>query len=230
MKRNILLFALIISFVALKAQDINQFDANQKRHGIWKKNFKNDRIRYHGEFNHGKEVGVFKFYSAKSSDHPTIIKKFNVNDNNASVKFYSISGVLESEGEMNGKKRLGKWVYFHKDGKTLMQEEFYVNNELDGDYKTFFPDKKPAILTTYSKGKINGNYKRYAISGKVYQDLNYTNGKLNGEAIYYDRKTGLITESGQYKDDERIGSWKVYIDGEFSHSQDVIIPKKRKNN
>ena len=45
------------------SQSVNQFDADGKRHGIWKKNFdKTNVLRYEGEFFHGKEIGVFKFY------------------------------------------------------------------------------------------------------------------------------------------------------------------------
>ncbi|MCF6349560.1 MAG: hypothetical protein L3J23_00820 [Flavobacteriaceae bacterium] len=225
MKTHTFILLLLCCFVTVKSQNINQLDTNNKRHGIWKKKFNNDRIRYQGTFDHGKEIGVFKFYAAASSDHPTIIKEFNTNDNTAIVKFYSETGVLKSNGKMDGKKRIGKWVYYHKDGKTIMQEENYINNELNGDYKTFFPSKKPAILTTYNKGKIHGNYKRYSINNSIYQELTYVNGKLEGKAIYYDRKTGKITEEGQYKNDEKVGDWKIYIDGEFSHSQEIVKKK-----
>ena len=44
-------------------QEFNQFDSNGKRHGKWKKNFEGTEVlRYEGQFEHGKEVGVFKFY------------------------------------------------------------------------------------------------------------------------------------------------------------------------
>jgi antitoxin component YwqK of YwqJK toxin-antitoxin module len=227
MKKYILfLFAIILS-ITLKAQEINQFDQNDKRHGLWKKKFKNGKIRYQGEFNHGKEIGIFKFYSIKTSKHPTIIKEFNDLNSYAMVKFYSKRGVIESIGKMNGKDRVGPWIYYHKDGKTTMQEEFYVNNKLNGDFKTFYPNKKPTILTIYKNGKIDGSYKRFSIQNRIYQDLNYSNGKLEGAAIYYDRLTGIIEEKGIYKDDERVGVWKIFIDGEFAHTIDVDEEKRK---
>ena len=229
MKKIIVIITFLMSVLFVNAQEINQFDANNKRHGVWEKKFNNGRIRYQGEFNHGKETGVFKFYSAADSKFPTIVKEFNANDNTASVQFFSVRGVLESKGKMEGKNRIGKWVYFHKNGKTIMQEETYVNNKLDGEYKTFYPSLKPTVLSAYKNGKLQGSYKRYSISNFLYQDLNYVNGVLEGKATYYDRKTGNKVEEGQYKNDERVGSWDYYIDGEFSHSEEVEELKEVKH-
>ncbi len=221
----IVVIVLFFVFSTTNAQEINQFDANNKRHGIWQKKYNNGRIRYEGVFNHGKEIGIFKSYSAAKSDHPTIIREFNSSNNIATVKFYSKSGKLKSTGKMDGKNRIEKWLYYHNDGNTIMQEEFYVNNILNGDYKTFYSNKKPAILTFYQNGKIHGSYKRYSINNHIYQDLTYVNGKLEGKAIYHDRLTGIIRESGNYHNDIRIGSWKIYIDGEYSHSIEAKKPK-----
>ena len=60
--RAIILLLFFISGSVL-GQEINQFDAQGKRHGKWKKFFKGTKkVRYSGQFEHGKEVGVFKFY------------------------------------------------------------------------------------------------------------------------------------------------------------------------
>lgn len=222
-----LLFILSISIVV--AQNHNQFDTNKKRHGIWKKNYDNGNIRYRGEFNHGKEIGIFKYYSIATSKHPIIIKEFSTSNNTATVKFYTKSGKLESKGTMDGKSRIGKWLYYHKDGKTVMQEESYLNNKLEGSYKTFFPNKKPTILANYKNGKLEGTYKRYSINNVLYQDLLYKDGKLEGEVTYYDRLTGEITEKGPYKNDLRVGTWSLYIDGEFSHTYEIIDKLGTKN-
>ena len=222
--KNILFSILFLSATTIIAQN-NQFDSNGKRHGLWKKSFKNGRIRYQGKFNHGKEVGTFKFYSAKSSDHPIIIRTFNTNDNTAVTKFYTTDGKLESEGTMQGKKRIGKWIYYHKDGKTIMLEENYVDGKLHGSYKTFYPNKKPTIIANYKNGLLHGNFKRYAIKGYLYQDLNYKNGKLDGEATYFDRKTGKIIKTGKLVDDEKVGVWKYYVDGVMIEAKEIVKPK-----
>ena len=64
MIRTALFFIIaIISANTLVAQDVNKLDEAGKRHGVWKKFYPNSKqLRYEGEFNHGKEVGTFKFY------------------------------------------------------------------------------------------------------------------------------------------------------------------------
>ncbi len=138
-----------------------------------------------GPFEHGKEVGVFKFYSASNSDNPVIIKEYNENSDLADVRFYTPSGVLESEGKMRGKEREGKWLYYHEDGKSIMSEENYVNGKLDGEYKTFYPTGEPTEIAYYKNGLLHGNYKKYSIKGFLYQDFNYAGGQIkwNGRLL-----------------------------------------------
>ena len=230
MKKLLFIFTLFIGFLTVQSQDTNLLDSNGERHGYWKKDFKNGRVRYQGTFDHGKEIGVFKFYSRVHSDQPIITKEFNTVDNKAIVKYYKYSGKIESEGAMQGKKRIGKWVYFHTDGKTIMQEEFYENGKLNGSYKTFFNNKKPTIITNYKNDKLSGNYKRYAVTGHLYQDLNYMDGMLNGEAIFYDKLTGEVQKKGTFKNDERVGTWSFNMDGEMVDVQEAFKPKvKRKH-
>ena len=139
MKNSILVIGLTFIFGCnLSFAQINQKDPNGERHGVWKKYYSNKRVRYVGNFVHGKEVGSFKFYSAASSKFPTVVKIFNKNTNIAEVTFYKVDGKVESKGLMNGKNREGNWTYYHEDGKTIMSEEVYKNGKLHGSYRTFY--------------------------------------------------------------------------------------------
>ncbi len=221
MKKTLILLVLsCLSFNAF-TQSQNQFDTNKERHGLWIKYYTNGNIRYQGEFEHGKEIGVFKFYHAAAPKNPIIVKEFNSHDSKAMVKFYTKKGVLESEGTTQGKTRIGKWVYYHRDGETIMQEENYLNGKLEGDYKTYFSDKNPTVIAIYKNGVLHGKFKQFSIKGHVYQDLTYVDGKLQGEAIFYDRKTGDIKEKGQFLNDERVGIWEFSIDGEMVKGQEI---------
>ncbi len=128
---------------------------------------------------------------------------------------------------MHGKNRAGKWLFYHEDGKTVMSEENYIEGKLDGEYKTFYPDGNPTEVTSYKDGLLEGNYKKYAIKGHLIFDFNYSNGALYGMAIYYSRKTGNLIKKGPFKDDQRVGTWENYVDGELvSTEQPAIKPKK----
>ncbi len=202
-----------IGFQPIKAQEItNQFNANEKRTGVWKKYYNNERIRYHGQFKDGKEIGVFKYYSALSSEHPIAIKTFKKNSNLANVHFYTEKGVLESKGEMNDKNRVGKWVYFHTNGKSILSEENYENGILNGESKTYYLTGKLTEFSHYKNGKLHGNLKRYADNGILLDDLNYENGILHGAAKYYNID-GKLIYWGDYENDEKAGKWEYFEDG-----------------
>ncbi len=221
------LFIFLMIHPVFSQGEVNQLNKNGEREGVWEKYYDNNRLRYRGTFKNGKEVGTFKYYSAASSDHPVIIKEFEADSDIAEVKFYTEAGVLESEGQMKGKDRVGKWIFYHTDGKSIMSEENYVNGKLEGPYKTYFPDGTPTEIASYKNGLLDGNYKKYAIKGHLIYDFNYKNGKLNGLATYYSRRTGDLIKKGPFKDDERVGTWENYVDGELvSTEQPAIKPKK----
>ena len=228
MIRTFLFFILLVTANTMYAQSkVNQFDEDGKRHGKWKKYYNNERVRYVGEFDHGKEIGIFKYYSASNSDNPTIIKEYDPNSESAKVRFYTPSGVLESEGKMMGKMREGKWLFYHPDGKSVMSEENYVNGKLHGTYNTFYISGEPTEVTSYKNGLLDGNYKKYSIKGFLYQDFNYERGKLNGMAIYYSRKTGDLIKKGPFKDDLRVGTWENYVDGELVSTEQPALKPER---
>jgi antitoxin component YwqK of YwqJK toxin-antitoxin module len=227
MKKAVFIILFLWSFSITFSQN-NQFDANGKRHGVWLKRFKNGNIRYQGKFNHGKEVGTFKYFSLESKVNPIIIKKFNPNDDIASVRFFTPTGKLLSRGKMQGKTRIDKWVYYHKDGKSILQEENYVNGKLDGKYTTYFINKKPTIEANYKNGLLDGSYKRYSIKGHIYQDLHYKNGTLNGAVAYYNRLTGDLIKKGFYKNDKKTGVWEFYFEGELIETNDFTKNNSKK--
>ncbi|AOW19997.1 toxin-antitoxin system YwqK family antitoxin [Urechidicola croceus] len=213
------IIALTFIGVQLNAQElINQVNSNGERIGKWKKYYKNKRIRYEGQFENGKEVGVFKFYSASSSDYPIVIKTFN--NGEASVQFFTELGVIESEGKMIDKERIGTWLYYHKDGKSLMVEENYINGKLSGESKVFYPNGKLTKIVHYENGILNGNMKRFSEDSIIIEDVTYTDGELHGEAIFYD-KEGNVKEKGVYEHDLKVGFWEYYSGGELTKSTEI---------
>jgi len=207
---NLVLF-LLMSQIVVAQSKINQFDANGKRDGVWIKYYKsNKNIHYKGQFIHGKEIGIFKYYSIDNDKIPIIIREFNLSNNLEDISFFSKNGLLQSKVKMQGKLRIGKWIFYHNDGKTVMSEEFYKNGKLNGESKVYYANGKLTEVLHYSNGKLNGNYKRYSVRGFLYQDLTYAKGVLNGPAVFYDRKTGKILSKGNFKNNKRQGVWEHF--------------------
>lgn len=225
-KRLTFIFAFLACFFISEttcAQKINQFDENKKRTGVWKKYYPNKRIRYTGQFENGKEVGVFKFYDITTSEHPTIIKTFFDGSDSLFVQFYTLSGKIETEGVLNGRKRVGNWKYFYPDG-TLMSEENYKNGKLEGEQLVYYPDGRVTEFSIYKNGLLDGIASKYSSKGVLIEEVTYKEGKPNGLAKYFELN-GDLKETGHYKDGKRIGKWEYYMDGEIANEKDI----KKKN-
>lgn len=225
-----ILALLLILVNSISAQEINQFDTNGKRHGIWKKTFDNTKIvRYEGEFNHGKEIGLFKFYK-KINNKPvlTASKQFNETDNRAYVKFFTSRGKVISEGTMKGKVYVGAWKYYQKTSDILLTSEHFNDfGKLDGDRIVYYKNGQIAEKQHYVNGKLEGESIWYSERAIKLKEFIYVNGELHGYSKYYDPKGELITE-GRYKNGKKHGIWKFYKNGKLTEEKDFTYKSKYK--
>lgn len=219
--KSLVLFYVMLATFFVHAQDINQIDANGERHGFWKKNFdKTNQPRYEGEFKHGKEIGIFKFY--KLVDKKSVLsatKEFNGNDKTAKVKFFSSKGKIISEGKMNGKAFIGKWTYYHNKTNAVMSLENYNDQgELDGEKLVYYENGQIAEKSNYVKGKQQGLSSWYSESGVVLKEFLYDNDELHGMSKYFDNQGQLIAE-GAYNRGQKHGIWKYYKNGKLTEEK-----------
>lgn len=229
MKTIYLFLILLLSVTTGISQSINKMDANGKRHGKWKKNFEKTNVpRYEGEFNHGKEIGTFKYYVAHNNK-PLLkaTKVFNPNNNVAEVTFYNEKGNVVSTGKMDGKHYIGKWVYYHLNSKQIMSEEHYnKKGQLDGKKLVYYPKGQLAEESFYKNGKKEGIVKNYSETEKLIKESHYKNDKLEGALKAYDA-SGAISVEGQYRNNKKHGIWKFYKGGKLDKTTDFT--KKSKN-
>ncbi|WGD34054.1 toxin-antitoxin system YwqK family antitoxin [Olleya sp. YS] len=221
----VLLFILVTS--GLVGQEVNQFDTNGLRHGKWKKNFENTNVvRYEGEFNHGKEIGTFKFY--KNIDGKAVLtatKVFDKDTNEAYVTFLASTGKKISEGKMRGRNYIGKWVIYHKNADQVMTEEFYNNQgKLEGVRNVYYLSGQVAEKAHYKNGLLDGESKWFAENGNLIKSINYKADKFHGAYKTYN-KDGIIATEGHYRDDVKCCVWKRYKKGELVEEKD--LDKKR---
>lgn len=215
---SVVLFTGILTF----AQDINQLDANGKRHGIWKKTFDDSKIlRYEGEFDHGVEIGLFKFY--KNIDNKAVLtatKKFDGVKGTAYVTFYASTGKVISEGLMIGKLFIGEWKYYQQRSNDLLTLEHYNNDGLlDGDRLVYYENSQIAEKKHYSNGKLDGSSVWFSENGTMLKEFFYVNDELHGPSKYYSPKGEIIAE-GRYKNGQKNGVWKFYEDGKLKEEKD----------
>ena len=226
MKKVIITLLVLFVYSLSFSQTINQLDEHGKRHGVWKKTFKNTKVlRYEGAFSHGKEVGLFKFYkNINKKAVLTASKQFNENDNKAYVKFFTSKGKLISEGQMDGKLYVGEWKYYQKRSDKLLTLEHYNDKgNLAGERLVYYPNDQIAEKQKYTDGKLDGVSIWYSANNVVLKEFIYVNGELHGVSKFYNPKGELIVE-GLYKQGKKHGIWKYYEHGELIEEKD-FTPK-----
>ena len=230
MKKVLSFVIFCLSMTVVWSQEINQFDAEGKRHGVWKKNFEGtNQLRYQGRFDHGKEVGEFKFYKLiKRKSVLTATKLFNTDNDLAEVKFLASSGKIISEGKMRGKLYVGEWKYYHNRSNQIMTlEQYNANGKLDGERLVYYKDGQVAERANYSHGKQVGKAIWYSVKGVVLKDFTYANDQLDGIAKYYNGKGELLAE-GHYKQGKKSGVWKYYENGKLTKETNFSLSKTKK--
>lgn len=210
-------------------KEINQFDEAGKRHGVWKKYYdETDQLRYEGTFEHGKEVGEFKFYCEDCKDKPNAILRYNKRDHIADVQYLDKKGKVISEGKMENQKRIGKWKYYHPNSDLLMSEENYSNGILDGMTITYYPNGRKTEEIEYKNGAQNGIHNYYSEEGILIKKLKYEDDQLHGPAFYYDAQ-GQLTIEGFYKHGKKDKTWKYYENGEVVLEEEYPMKHERKS-
>lgn len=225
--RTIVLFVVLLVNGVVFAQNVNQFDANGERHGKWKKTFDGTNVtRYEGEFNHGKEIGQFRFYKNINAKPVLTATRDFSKDGVAKVIFYASNGKIVSEGLMKGKIYIGPWKYYHNNSSQLMTLEHYDNSGvLNGDRIIYYPNGQIAEQSFYKNGKLDGKSNWYSEDGIIIKKYIYDNGNLNGKASFYDKAGELLIE-GVYRNDKKHGIWKYYENGKLKEEKDFTVYSK----
>ncbi|MCH4823611.1 aspartic peptidase [Gramella lutea] len=220
MNKHLFFLILFACFSIICNSQINQFDSEGRRNGPWKVNFEGtSKPKFEGTFDHGKEIGTFKFYKKGFYDHPSAIMNFENGKDSVHVTYYTQKGKEISEGKMIDKKREGKWIYYHQESDSIMMLEEYKNDKLHGSQKTYYPNGQIAENTEYSIGEKHGKSLIYANNGQITKDLSYMEGQLHGPAIYYNVNGEKIMEGG-YSNGSKSGTWKYYEQGKLKNEED----------
>lgn len=218
------IFLFLLSGVFALAQDYNKLDENGKKHGLWKGFYEESkRLRYEGTFEHGKEVGLFKFFDDTKAATVIATREFNANDNSCYTTFFNQKNNKVSEGKVVNKQFEGEWKYYHENSPQVMTLEYYANGKLNGVRKVFYKSGVIAEETTYKDGVKEGLYKSYAENGIVLEESNFKNGLYDGMATYR-TATNELSAQGVFKKGKKVGVWKILEKGKL---KDVNMDKQR---
>ena len=226
--KNILAICLILlSSIGLRAQNkLNQLDDKGAKHGLWKGYHpESKRLRYEGTFNHGKEVGVFKFHDDTRAGTVIATREFNSAANSVYTIFYDQKNNKVSEGKSVNKQNEGVWKYYHFESKALMTVENYKKGKLEGTRTVYYADSKPAEEAQYANGLKQGAYKKWANNAVVLEEATYDKDQYEGQAIYRD-PLGNVVAKGLYKKGKKVGMWQFYEGGKLVSEENMSKVKK----
>ena len=209
------LLILLISSLSF-SQETNKLDDQGKKDGLWKGVYSDSkRPKYEGTFNHGKEIGTFKFFDDTKVGTVIATREFSAKDNSCYTIFYNQKKNKVSEGKVVNKLFEGEWKYYHEDSDKIMTLENYVGGKLNGVRKVFYEDGKIAEETNYKLDIKNGVYKKYTNEGIVLEESNYKNGELDGPAVFRNDKN-VVVSKGNFKNGKKDGIWEFNNNGKIS--------------
>ena len=222
-----IIIAFLLATVSVFSQLPNQLDDKGNKHGLWKGQYnESKRPKYEGTFDHGKEIGVFKFFDDTAAGSIIATREFSTTDNSCNTIFYNQKGNKVSEGKVVDKKFEGLWTYYHEDSKQIMTSEVYSNGKLNGVKKVFYANGKIAQETLYKNGLKDGFDKRYAENGIVIEDCNYKNNEFDGIAIFKS-PSNVTVAKGLFAKGKKIGIWEFNTNGKIS-KENYNFQSKRK--
>lgn len=191
------------------AQDFNKLDEKGLKQGTWKGIYEESkRPRYQGTFEHGKEIGLFKFFDDTKAGTIIATREFNAKDNSCYTTFFNQKSNKVSEGKVVNKKFEGEWKYYHENLPLIMTIEFYANGKLNGVRKVFYRNGNIAEETTYVNDVKEGNYKKYTENGVILEETIYKKGEYDGQAIFRGADN-QISGQGLFKNGKKVGIWKI---------------------
>lgn len=226
-KIGIAITLLVFSLSTVFAQEkTNQLDAKGKKDGLWKGVFEESkRPRYEGTFEHGVEVGTFKYFDDTKAKSIIGTRVFSENGTIALTTFFDQKGNKVSEGKTVNRLNEGVWNYYHKGSKQLMKVENYKNGMLEGIQKIYFSTGEIAEETTFKNGLKEGSYKIYVQNGNVVEESTFKNDQYDGPAIFRN-PSGIIISKGNFVKNEKKGIWEFYKNGKLDKKETYPLKVK----
>ncbi|MBA4154618.1 MAG: hypothetical protein C0512_09760 [Flavobacterium sp.] len=212
--KKIVMIIFFISSTIFAQEKFNQLDEKGNKHGPWKGVYEDTKYtKYEGQFEHGKEIGVFNFYDNTKVKKIIATRDFTANDGSCYTIFYN-GKFKVSEGKLVNKVYEGEWKFYHLKSDTIMNVENYKKGKLHGTKKVFYNTGLLAEESNYKEGLKEGPYKKVAENGVVLEESNYKNNEYDGPAIFREA-AGDKYSTGQYKNGKSVGKWKFYEKGKL---------------
>ena len=143
-----------------------------------------------------------------------LIKKSGIYDpNNGKKTEYYYGDVKQSEYTLKNGKMNGILTVFHSNG-IIKKKGNYTNGKANGAFTEY--DEQGNVTAKYSmKNGLNNGLLKFYEDSKISYSTTYSNDYKNGQYIeyYYNDDDGelFLKQYGQYLNNEKNGTWKLYV-------------------
>jgi antitoxin component YwqK of YwqJK toxin-antitoxin module len=197
-------------------EEINRYDRENQKTGIWKVFFDNGLVNEEGNWQEGRKHGIFKYYDDTGKflrieryDMGILLLDDETTKQPDIKRKYYPNGTLASEGTIIGGKRQGNFRLYNTEG-IESGGELYDKGKLiargmidslgrrEGDWIFYYDTGEKRSEGKYEKGMKQGPWKHYYKNGKLEQDGNYRDDLANGSWKWY-YSSGLVHREEFYK-------------------------------
>ena len=207
-KINILIILFLLASItglSQKNQNVNQFDEEGQKHGLWIKKYSNGQIQYKGEFNHGKPTGKFKRYFPNGNLMAIMQHR---SEGEVYATLFNKEGKKRAEGKYINKKKDSTWVFYDPQGNIILKEKFDMGKR-NGRSVRLYSNGDTAQIVVYRDGEKHGIFKQFFPNGNLKLLARYQNDELDGYVTIF-APNGFKEIEGLYRNNLRQGEWVYY--------------------
>ena len=180
-------------------EQINRYDKDQKKHGVWKEFYDNEKVRWEGKFKHGELDGIVREYNKKGGlKTMNMFTEGEINKDAKEVKFFELSKEIRSDGSY----LIGGYADKIKQG---IFREYDSTGVLINSYK-YKNNFKTAEGILDSTGLEHGEWNYLNIDGSIKAKGTFNHGKRVGSWLYY-YFNGELEQKGLYVNGLPHGEW-----------------------
>lgn len=190
---------------AILHEEINRYDNNGNKIGLWKLFYDNGNLKEEKEYLKGELHGIYKMYNKKGFlintlhyENGEIIKESDDFTTEIDIKEdYDENGNLLFQGSYLNQKPIGVHRFFDPKGEVIKSKIYnpyhqlisegivQLNGNREGKWIDYYPEGNKRAEGYYNNGKKTGKWKFYFPNGRIKQTGSYTNGKLSGSWKWY---------------------------------------------
>lgn len=204
----------------IDTSEINHYDEQGNKHGLWMKFYQNGKPAYKAHFEHGKPVGTVKRYFS-SGDLKAKMKYEN--DSTVYARIFYPNNKLAAKGKFINQQKDSVWRYYDRKENTLKSLETYEDGVKNGKTLSYYDNGQKAEEIHWQHGRKHGSWKTYFRNGTLRTETVYQHGELDGFYNAY-RQGGMPETTGKYESGLKTGTWKYY--NQAGEVQDSIIYHK----